>query len=64
MSSASEEAVALIFSNHLRVPGDVLEGEVHLNFRFMQHHPYQSVQVKLLGSIFTYVVVNIAVNIS
>ncbi|KAJ3557999.1 hypothetical protein NM688_g1171 [Phlebia brevispora] len=49
----SEEVVSLIFPEHLRVAGDVIEGEVDLNFRMMQHSSYEQVQVKLFGSIFT-----------
>ena len=54
-SSRDEEApaVSLMFDNRLRVAGEVLEGEVHLNFPSLMKDKVEEVHIKLRGSIYT-----------
>lgn len=51
----SEEVIRIIFPQHLRVAGDLVQGEVQLNFKQLQHSRYERVQAKLRGAVFTYV---------
>lgn len=47
--------ISLMFDGRLRVAGEVLEGEVHVNFPALMKDKVEEVHVKLRGSIVTYV---------
>ena len=49
----SEDVIKLVLPQHLRVAGEAIEGEVDLNFRLLQHHAYDEVQVSLRAAVFT-----------
>lgn len=49
----SEDVIKLVLPQHLRVAGEPIEGEVDLNFKLLQHHAYDEVQVSLKGAVFT-----------
>ena len=52
----SEDVIRIVFPQHLRVAGDLVQGEVQLNFKQLQHSRYERVQAKLRGAVSTYVV--------
>ncbi|KAI0087757.1 hypothetical protein BDY19DRAFT_953036 [Irpex rosettiformis] len=58
-SSRNEEtpgpAISLMFDKRLRVAGEVLEGEVHINFPSLMKDKVEEVHIKLRGSIYTYI---------
>ncbi|PSR74839.1 hypothetical protein PHLCEN_2v9553 [Hermanssonia centrifuga] len=47
------EAITLVFARKLRVAGEILEGEIHLDFTELTRDKIEEVHVKLRGSIFT-----------
>ncbi len=51
------EAITLVFARKLRVAGEILEGEIHLDFTELTRDKIEEVHVKLRGSVFTYVFV-------
>ena len=50
-----DEPISVIFDPHVRVAGEVIQGEVHLNFPLLQKDKVEEVHVKLRGSVNTYV---------
>ncbi|KAI0688328.1 hypothetical protein BC835DRAFT_1373087 [Cytidiella melzeri] len=46
-------AISLMFAKNLRVAGEVLEGEVHLNFPVLTKSKVEEVHIKLRGSVYT-----------
>lgn len=52
---ADDQPIHLVFDSRLRVAGEVLDGEVHLNFPILMKSKVQEVHVKLRGSVYTYV---------
>lgn len=52
---ADDEPIHLVFEAHLRVAGEVLNGEVHLNFPALMKSKVEEVHVKLRGSVSTFV---------
>ncbi|KAI0345944.1 hypothetical protein BDW22DRAFT_1389932 [Trametopsis cervina] len=45
--------ISLVFSNGLKVAGETLEGEVHLNFPLLMKSKVSEVHIKLRGSVYT-----------
>ena len=54
------EVISLFLPKQLRVAGEKIVGEVHLNFAQLQNTPLEEVHVKLRGSVFTYATTFIA----
>jgi hypothetical protein len=46
-------AISLMFDGRMRVAGEVLAGEVHLNFPILMKDKVEEVHIKLRGSVYT-----------
>lgn len=52
---SDNEPIQLVFGSHVRVAGEVVVGEVHLNYPLLQKEKVEEVHVKLRGTTKTYV---------
>ncbi len=52
---SSTETIKLVFEPTLRVAGETVQGEVHLNFPGLIRDKINEVHVKLRGYVYTYV---------
>ncbi|PSR74842.1 hypothetical protein PHLCEN_2v9556 [Hermanssonia centrifuga] len=55
LDMVDSQAIKLVFERKLRVAGETLVGEIHLNVIELKKNKIQEVNVKLRGSVFTYV---------
>lgn len=50
---ADDEPIHLVFKSNVRVSGELLHGEVHLNFPLLMKSKVEEVHVKLRGAVAT-----------